>query len=63
LVFCFPPPASACGDIPLAAGNLLNPAIMVHIDHSARMAELLPTGSGEQSRQGMIEEVLAERFS
>jgi len=58
----FPTVGSACGDIPLAAGNLLNPAIMVHIDHSARMAELLPTGSGEESRQGMIEEVLGEVF-
>jgi type IV pilus assembly protein PilY1 len=57
------PSTAACGEIPLYAENLLNPAIMVQLDTSGSMRWLMDIGGGDtMSRIAIAEDVLKEVF-
>ncbi len=57
------PSSAACGEIPLYAENLINPAIMIQLDTSGSMSNQMSIGGGEyMSRIGIAEEVLKEVF-
>lgn len=57
------PSTAACGEIPLYAENLINPAIMVQLDTSGSMSNQMSIGGGEtMSRIDIAEDVLKEVF-
>ncbi|WP_022668517.1 PilC/PilY family type IV pilus protein [Desulfospira joergensenii] len=57
------PSTAACGEIPLYAENLINPAIMVQLDTSGSMNDKMDIGGGvEMSRIAIAEDVLKEVF-
>ncbi len=58
------PSSAACGEIPLYAENLVNPAIMVQLDTSGSMSTqmVIDTDGHTQSRINIAENVLAEVF-
>lgn len=57
------PSTAACGEIPLYAENLINPAIMVQLDTSGSMNNNMDIGGGQtMSRIAIAEDVLKEVF-
>lgn len=57
------PSTAACGEIPLYAENLINPAIMVQLDTSGSMSTQMYIGGGQtMSRIAIAEDVLKEVF-
>jgi type IV pilus assembly protein PilY1 len=57
------PATAACGEIPLYAENLINPAIMMQLDTSGSMRDQMDIGGGEtMSRIAIAEDVLKEVF-
>lgn len=57
------PSTAACGEIPLYAENLVNPAIMIQLDTSGSMSYQMSIGGGEtMSRINIAEDVLKEVF-
>ena len=56
------PSSAACGDIPLYAENLVNPAIMVQLDTSGSMGNYMNTSDGYMTRIAIAEDVLKEMF-
>ncbi len=57
------PSSAACGEIPLYAENLINPAIMVMLDTSGSMSNSMDIGGGDtMSRIAIAEDVLKEVF-
>ncbi len=56
------PSSAACGEIPLYAENLVNPAIMVQLDTSGSMDNKMDTDDGYMTRIAIAEDVLKEVF-
>ncbi|WP_020587598.1 PilC/PilY family type IV pilus protein [Desulfobacter curvatus] len=56
------PSSAACGEIPLYAENLVNPAIMVQLDTSGSMGNYMNTDDGYMTRIAIAEDVLKEMF-
>lgn len=56
------PSSAACGEIPLYAENLVNPAIMVQLDTSGSMDNYVDTDDGYMTRIAIAEDVLKEVF-
>jgi len=56
------PSSAACGEIPLYAENLVNPAIMVQLDTSGSMDNKMDTDDGTMTRIAIAEDVLKEVF-
>jgi hypothetical protein len=56
------PSSAACGEIPLYAENLVNPAIMIQLDTSGSMGNYMNTDDGYMTRIAIAEDVLKEVF-